>query len=42
MRGNGIGDDGILLIVDGLQCNNTLTKLYIGECGLSVKGTAKL
>ena len=39
MRGNEIGDDGILLIVDGLQCNNTLTKLSVGMCGLSVKGT---
>ena len=39
MYGNDIGDDGILLVADGLQCNNTLTKLYVGECGLSVKGT---
>ena len=36
---NEIGDDGILVVVDGLQCNNTLTKLDVGRCGLSVKGT---
>ena len=39
IRENDIGDDGMLLVVDGLQCNNTLTKLDVGECGLSVKGT---
>ena len=39
MYGNKIGDDGMLLVVDGLQCNNTLTKLNVGECGLSLKGT---
>ena len=39
MYGNDIGNDGILLVADGLQCNNTLAKLYVGECGLSVKGT---
>ena len=39
MHGNMIGDNGILLVADGLQCNNTLTKLNVGECGLSVKGT---
>ena len=36
---NDIDVDGISLIVDGLQCNNTLTKLNVGGCGLSVKGT---
>ena len=36
---NDINVDGISLIVDGLQCNNTLTKLNVGGCGLSVKGT---
>ena len=39
MYRNDIGDDGVSLVVDGLQYNNTLTKLDIGRCGLSVKGT---
>ena len=39
MYGNEIGDDGMLLVVDGLQCNSTLTNLDVGKCGLSVKGT---
>ena len=39
MYGNDIGDDGMSLIVDGLQCNNTLTKLDVGACRLLVKGT---
>ena len=36
---NPIGDDGMSSIADGLQCNNTLTKLYVKKCGFSVKGT---
>ena len=36
---NKIGDNGMMLVVDGLQCNNTLTKLDVGQCGLSAKGT---
>ena len=36
---NSIGDDGISLVADGLQCNNTLTKLEVQECEFSVKGT---
>ena len=36
---NNIGDDGMSLVVDGLKCNNTLTKLNVGKCGLSAKGT---
>ena len=39
MWGNQIGDDGMSSVADGLQCNNTLTELNVGECGLSVKGT---
>ena len=39
MYRNNISDDGILLIVQGLQCNSTLTKLDVEECRLSVKGT---
>ena len=26
---NPIGDDGMSSVADGLQCNNTLTKLYV-------------
>ena len=37
--GNGIGDDGISVIVEQLQHITTLTKLYVQECGLSVKGS---
>ena len=36
---NLIGDDGISVIVEQLQHITTLTKLYVMECGLSVKGT---
>ena len=36
---NQIGDNGILLITEGLQSNKMLTKLYVARCGLSVKGT---
>ena len=39
MGANEFGDDGMSLLVDGLQCNNTSTKLNVGRCGLSVKGT---
>ena len=39
MSRNKISDDGMLLVADGLQCNNTLTKLDVGSCALSVKGT---
>ena len=39
MRSNQIGDDGMSSVADGLQCNNTLTKLDVERCGLSVKGT---
>ena len=39
MWGNQIGDDGMSLVADGLQCNNTLTKLNVERCGFSVKGT---
>ena len=36
---NDIGDDGISLIADGLQHNNTLTKLNVPLCQISVKGS---
>ena len=39
MYGNDIGDDGIALISEALQHSKSLTILYVGECGLSVKGT---
>ena len=37
--GNDIGDDGISVITEGLQSNETLTKLDVSDCGFSVKGT---
>jgi len=37
--GNSIGDSDISVMMDGLQHNKTLTKLYVYECGLSAKGT---
>ena len=36
---NDIGDDGISVIVEQLQHITTLTELYVGDCGLSAKGT---
>ena len=39
IRENPIDDDGMSSVADGLQCNNTLTKLDVDECGFSVKGT---
>ena len=39
MGRNDIGDDGVSAVADGLQCNNTLTKLNVQVCGFSVKGT---
>ena len=36
---NDIGDDGMSSVADGLQYNETLTKLYVEWCRLSVKGT---
>ena len=39
MRENDIGDDGMSSVVDGLQHNNTLTKLDVSRCKFSVKGS---
>ena len=39
MRYNDIGDDGMSSVADGLQYNNTLRKLDVEGCRLSVKGT---
>ena len=36
--GNPIGDDGMSLMIEGLQKNN-LTTLGVCNCGLSEKGT---
>ena len=38
ISGNEIGNDGVRLITEGLQCNNTLTKLIAWQCGISVTG----
>ena len=35
---NKIGDDGMLMISEQLLHNNSLTKLNVARCGLSVKG----
>ena len=35
---NEIGDDGISMISEELQYNNSLTELSLWWCGLSVKG----
>ena len=35
---NEIGDDGMRLITEGLQCNNTLAKLNVWHCDISVTG----
>ena len=39
MKGNIIGDDGMSSVADGLQHNNTLTKLDVSHCKFSVKGS---
>ena len=36
---NHIGDNGVLVITEGLQSNKTLATLDVSQCGLSVKGT---
>ena len=39
MGGNDIGDDGMSSVADGLQHNNTITKLAVSHCKFSVKGS---
>ena len=39
MRDNDIRDDGLSSVADGLQHNNTLTKLDVSECKFLVKGS---
>ena len=36
---NGISDDGMAVISEALQHVKSLTTLWVGRCGLSVKGT---
>ena len=36
---NDISDSGMAVISEALQWNKSLTKLIVGNCGLSVKGT---
>ena len=38
IRYNGVGDDGISSIADGLQHNNTLKNLNVSACEFSVEG----
>ena len=35
---NGISDDGVRHVTEGLQQNDTLTKLWLYDCKISVKG----
>ena len=39
MGGSDIGDDGMAVISEAVQDNKSLTTLWVGRCGLSVKGT---
>ena len=39
MSSNDIGDDGMAVISEALQHNKSLTRLWVDQCGLSVKGT---
>ena len=39
MYNNAIGNDGMSSVADGLQHNNTLTKLDVSVCKFSVKGS---
>ena len=36
---NDINDDGMAVISEALQHDKSLTTLWVGQCGLSVKGT---
>ena len=35
---NKLGDDGVRYVTEGVQQNDTLTKLWLEYCGISVKG----
>ena len=39
MSDNDIGDEGMAVISEALQHNKSFTRLWVGRCGLSVKGT---
>jgi len=39
MPHNDIGDNGMAVISEALQHNKSLTELWVGQCGLSMKGT---
>ena len=39
MTYNRIGDDGMSSVPDGLQHNNTITRLDVSLCGSSKKGS---
>jgi len=36
---NSIGDDGILVIIEGLLCSKALTEVIMADCGILAKGT---
>jgi len=38
ISGNKIGDDGVRHVTEGLQQNDILTKLWLWDCEISVKG----
>ena len=38
ISGNGIGDEGVRYVTEGVQHNDTLTKLLLTDCKISVKG----
>ena len=39
MSYNDIGDGEMAVISEALQHNKSLTELWVGQCGLSMKGT---
>ena len=38
ISGNVIGDDGVRHVTEGLQQNDSVTKLMLQRCDISVKG----
>ena len=36
---NHIGNDGVQQVTEALQQNNTLTNLWLHDCGISVRGS---
>jgi len=39
INGNSIGDNGMSVMMNGLQQNKTLVQLHVKECEFSAKGT---